>query len=41
MMGGFKELTKGEISLEGDASLDDAVLEPPGDWILAAAGWWK
>ena len=35
MIGGFRELTNGEISLEGEASLDEAVLEPPGDWI----GW--
>lgn len=32
-MGGFKELTRGEISLEGEASLEEAVLEPPGDWM--------
>ena len=38
IIGGFKELTNGEISLEGDASLDDAVLEPPGDW---SNGWGK
>lgn len=33
MVGGFRELTRGEISLEGEASLEEAVLEPPGDWM--------
>jgi hypothetical protein len=32
-MGAFKELIKGEKSLHGDASLEDAVLDPPGDSI--------
>lgn len=26
-------MTRGEISLEGEASLEEAVLEPPGDWM--------
>jgi len=36
MMGGFKELIRGEMSLQGEASLLEAVLDPPGlcmDWI--------
>ena len=33
IIGAFKELIKGEKSLQGDASLDDAVLDPPGDSI--------
>jgi len=36
IMGGFKELINGEMSLQGDASLLEAVLDPPGlcmDWI--------
>lgn len=35
MIGGFSVLMSGDTSLQGDTSLDDAVLEPPGDWI----GW--
>ena len=33
MMGGLRLLISGEMSLQGDTSLDEAVLEPPGDWI--------
>lgn len=33
MMGAFKVLINGDRSLQGDASLDDAVLDPPGDCI--------
>ena len=33
IVGGFRELTRGDISLEGEASLEEAVLEPPGDWM--------
>lgn len=33
MIGGFKLLIKGGRSLQGETSLDDAELEPPGDWI--------
>lgn len=29
IIGGLRELTSGDISLEGDASLDEAVLDPP------------
>lgn len=31
MMGGFRLLTNGESSLQGEVSLELAVLEPPGD----------
>lgn len=33
IVGGLRELTSGEISLEGDASREEAVLDPPGDRI--------
>ena len=33
IIGAFKEFMIGEKSLQGDASLDDAVLDPPGDSI--------
>jgi hypothetical protein len=36
IMGGFRELMRGEMSLQGEASLLEAVLDPPGlcmDWI--------
>lgn len=33
MVGGLSELIKGVISLEGEVSRDEAVLDPPGDWM--------
>ena len=34
MMGAFKVLIKGDKSRQGDASLDEAVLDPPGLWMI-------
>lgn len=43
-MGGFKFVTKGDSSLHGEVSRDDAVLEPPpplGEWIPTGACWYS
>ena len=34
MMGAFNVLIKGDRSRHGEASLEEAVLDPPGLWIM-------
>jgi len=32
IIGGFRLVTRGDNSLQGEVSLELAVLDPPGDW---------